>query len=138
MFLFYNKSNKIIKGFSVKSFIDDDSSGFNPLLHKQYEGDFEIPNTIGTLREEVIESIDSQTVFELQTFTYDTGKHNISVFREDSGDYYIVDESEYVETDEETITFNNGQTEGVNIKFSSYIILEYEFDEETKLFSLVE
>ena len=141
MYLFYNRSDSVIQGFGNIDFKTTGEGGFNQSLHKQYEGDFEIPNTAGEINQEKHVSIANQTVFNLITFTYENNKNNIIIEEEITVEEDLVWEmippEDYIETDEDTITFNSGIDEDTKIKFNSQETIYYEFNEEANTFSQI-
>jgi hypothetical protein len=69
----------------------------------------------GVFHYEEATSTDSQTVFNLSTFTYDVGDNELEVFV--NGVYQIIGDS-YEETDSDTITFNSGLNAGDRVVFA--------------------
>ena len=141
MYLFYNRSDSVIQGFGNIDFKTTGEGGFNQSLHKQYKGDFEIPNTVGEINQEEHVSIANQTVFNLTTFIYEINKNNIIIEKEITVEedliWEIISFEDYVETNEDIITFNSGIDEGTKIKFNSQETIYYEFNEEANTFSQV-
>ena len=72
-------------------------------------------STLQTFFYEQATSTNNQTVFDLNTFTYDTGDNELEVFV--NGVYQIIGDS-YVETDSDTVTFNTGLNTGDRVVFA--------------------
>ncbi len=135
MYLFFNKSDNIIQAFGIVDFESTGESGFNSLLHKQYKGNFKIPQIFGDLRVQEITTEQDQDTFTLD-FDYKINKNNICIEKQVDGVFQIIDPIDYQEFDINTIVFETAFDSGVVLRFSSNEIIEYIFDENSETFSV--
>lgn len=74
-----------------------------------------------TLQQEIQTATDGQTVFNLSTITYQPATGTLSVYVDGLNQYGPDAAYSYVETDNNTVTFNDGLHEGALVKFTTAI-----------------
>lgn len=74
-----------------------------------------------SLQQEIQTATDGQTVFNLSTITYQPATGTLSVYVDGLNQYGPSATYSYVETDNNTVTFNDGLHEGALVKFTTAI-----------------
>ena len=74
-----------------------------------------------TLQQEIQTATEGQTVFNLSTITYQPATNTLSVYVDGLNQYGPDAAYSYVETDSNTVTFNDGLHEGALVKFTTAV-----------------